>query len=44
MTVAENILGKIDRKEIDPSNESIGVKLGSLEAEKLIESKRSNCC
>jgi hypothetical protein len=33
---AENILKKIDKKEIDPTNESIGVKLGNAQLQKEI--------
>lgn len=29
--ISEGILAKIDRGEIDPRNESIGIKLGTLE-------------
>jgi Ras-related protein Rab-2A len=30
MQISETIVGKIDRGEIDPKNESIGIKLGTL--------------
>ena len=41
--VAENIIEKIEKKEIDISNESLGIKLGALEIQKDINSKKS-CC
>lgn len=42
MIVAENINKKIEKKEIDPTNESIGVKLGT--AKILKELPDSNGC
>jgi hypothetical protein len=30
-TLAEAIVSKIDKGEVDPKNESIGIKLGTLE-------------
>ena len=41
--VAESILEKIEKKEIDVTNESLGIKLGALENEKAI-SKKQGCC
>jgi Ras-related protein Rab-2A len=42
--ISEAILGKIDKGEIDPRNESIGIKLGTLEAEKGGKKKEKDCC
>ena len=32
--ISEVIVGKINKGELDPKNESIGIKLGALEGEK----------
>lgn len=42
--ISEIILGKIDNGEIDPKNESIGIKLGNLEVEKGTKKNEKNCC
>jgi len=34
MSLTESIDAKIEKKEIDPKNEAIGIKLGSLETER----------
>lgn len=34
MSLTETIDAKIEKKEIDPKNEAIGIKLGSLETER----------
>ncbi len=43
MQISETIVGKIDRGEIDPKNESIGIKLGTLETEKQTQRKDKKC-
>jgi Ras-related protein Rab-2A len=43
-SVSEAIIGKIDKGEIDPKNESIGIKLGTLEVEKSQKNKEKSCC
>lgn len=43
--LADAITGRIQKGEIDPKNESIGVKLGTLEVQKgKEESKKKECC
>lgn len=44
ISLTELIIGRIDKKEIDPSNEAIGIKIGSLETEQLIQKKKKQCC
>jgi len=34
--LTENINGKIEKGEIDPKNEAIGVKIGAMETERQI--------
>ena len=43
--LSEHILARIDNGEIDPRNESIGVKLGTLETERVAaNSDKKACC
>ena len=42
--VSEVIVGKIGRGELDPKNESIGIKLGAMESEKEMKPAKRNCC
>jgi Ras-related protein Rab-2A len=42
--ISEAIIGKIDRAEIDPRNESIGIKLGTLEGDRKDKKKDKDCC
>jgi hypothetical protein len=43
-SLSDTILTKIDKKEIDPNNEAIGIKIGSLETEQIIQKKKKKCC
>lgn len=43
-SLTDTILTKIDKKEIDPNNEAIGIKIGSLETEQTIQKKKKKCC
>ena len=44
ISLSETINSKIEKKEIDPKNESIGIKIGSLETELVIENRKKKCC
>ena len=41
--ISETIANKIAKGELDPKNESIGIKLGAMETERE-ENKKKNCC
>lgn len=42
--VSEVIANKIDRGELDPKNESIGIKLGAVDNSPVANKNRKNCC
>ena len=42
--ISEVISNKIAKGELDPKNESIGIKLGAMEAEPGVKKDRKNCC
>lgn len=44
LTLSESINKKIENKELDPKNEAIGIKIGSLETEMIIENRKKKCC
>jgi GTPase SAR1 family protein len=44
MQLTESIKNKIDKRLIDPTNQAIGIKIGSLESEKEISEKKKKCC
>ncbi len=41
--VSEVIVGKIDRGELDPKNQSIGIKLGAMEVDHGQKKDRKEC-
>ena len=41
--IAETIVNKIAKGQLDPKNEAIGIKLGSMETEKELR-KKKECC
>lgn len=44
LVLSESINTKIEKGEIDPKNEAIGIKIGAMESEREIEDKKKKCC
>lgn len=44
MVLTENINNKIEKGDIDPKNEAIGIKIGAMESERQISEKKKKCC
>ncbi len=42
--LAETILGKVQRGELNAKDESIGIKLGNISAERVALSRKQGCC
>ena len=44
LVLTETINTKIEKGEIDPKNQAIGIKIGAMESEKQISEKKKKCC